>query len=81
MDGMSSDLQEPPYSRLIRGLGITAGVLMVLGVTSTIVMLLLKWASGSAPQILSIIPLLFIPTSFLALLAALLFAVLRKKAS
>ncbi|ORC16476.1 MULTISPECIES: hypothetical protein [Rothia] len=72
---------ELPYNGAIRVLGLTAGVLTVLGTISGVAMLLLTWATGGAPHILSILPLLVLPVAFLAFLATLLLTLLRRRAS
>ncbi|WP_421084361.1 hypothetical protein [Rothia nasimurium] len=78
MDSDYSD--ELPYGTGIRVLGWVAGGLMALGVASGLVMLLLKWGSGQAPEILSQIPLLAMPLAFLALLVAMFLSLLRRRA-
>ena len=72
---------ELPYSGAIRALGLTAGVLTILGTLSGVAMLLLTWVTGGAPHILSVLPLLVLPLAFLALLATLFLTLLRRRAS
>lgn len=77
----SSETSELPYSSLIRALSIVAGVFTVVGTISGVTMLLMKWDHSSAPQILSVLPMLLLPTAFICLMAVLLLAVLRRRAS
>lgn len=77
----SSETSELPYSSLIRALSIVAGVFTVVGTISGVTMLLMKWDHNSAPQILSVLPMLLLPTAFICLMVALLLAVLRRRAS
>lgn len=77
---MSSEIHALPYGSLIRTLGILAGVFTTVGTLSGVAMLLLKWSSGSAPEILSVLPMLLLPLAFICLLSALFFAILRRRA-
>lgn len=80
--GMDSDFSdELPYSASIRVLGWVAGALMALGVVSGLVMLIMKWASGEAPEILSQIPLVSMPLAFVALMLVMFLSLLRRRAS
>lgn len=81
MDSDFSETPELPYGKTIRSLGVSSLALMILGAISGLAMLLLKWATGSAPHILSIIPLMVLPVAFMALLAALFFTLLRRRTS
>ncbi|GAA4788567.1 MULTISPECIES: hypothetical protein [Rothia] len=78
---MSSEISELPYSSLIRTLSIVAGVFTVVGTISGVTMLLMKWDHNSAPQILSVLPMLLLPAAFICLVAVLFLAVLRRRAS
>lgn len=81
MDSDFSETPELPYGTTIRFLGVGALILMTLGALSGVSMLLLKWLTGAAPHLLSIIPLLALPLAFVALLAALFFTLLRRRTS
>ena len=81
MSSERTEIPELPYGGSIRALGLAAGVLMLVGTLSGVTMLLLKWATGAAPEILSITPLLTLPLAFLALLGALFLTLLRRRAS
>lgn len=81
MDSHFSETPELPYGKTIRSLGVSALVLMALGAVSGLAMLLLKWVTGKAPDILSILPLLVLPLAFVALLAALFLSFLRRRKS
>ncbi|MDY3049633.1 MAG: hypothetical protein SOR40_07685 [Rothia sp. (in: high G+C Gram-positive bacteria)] len=60
-------------------LSLLAGLLMLTGTLSGLLMLLLKASRGSAPEILSLYPLLALPLAFLALLAVLLLNLGRRR--
>lgn len=81
MDSDFSEAPELPYGKTIRFLGMSALTMMAIGSFSGVTMLLLKWFKGAAPDILSIIPLTVLPVAFVALLAALFFTFLRRRAS
>lgn len=80
LDGMvSDDVRELPYGSLIRWVGIVSAVLMSVGALSGVVMLLLKWLQGSAPDVLSIIPLFAMPLAFVGMLVVMVLAVVRRR--
>lgn len=69
------------WAARVRYLGITGGVLAVFSVLCGVIMLLMKWTTGSAPHILSQIPLIILPLAFIAFMAALWCAMMRRRAS
>ncbi|HIY96019.1 MAG TPA: hypothetical protein H9821_10285 [Candidatus Rothia avicola] len=81
MSSERTEIPELPYGGAIRALGLAAGVLMLVGTVCGVIMLLLKWATGQAPNFLSIAPLLTLPLAFLALLGALFLTLIRRRAS
>lgn len=69
------------WAARVRFLGIIGGVLALVSALCGVVMLLMKWFVGSAPDILSQIPLVVLPIAFLAFMGALVCAVVRRRAS
>ena len=69
-----------PYAGTIRTLGITGAVLAIISTISGVLMLCMKWAGASTPNILTQIPLLLFPLAFIALMAAMVFLVLQRRA-
>lgn len=80
MSSEHTEIPELPYGGPIRALGLTAGVLMLVGTLCGLAMLLLKWTTGGAPHVLSLAPLVTLPLAFLALLGALFLTLLRRRA-
>lgn len=69
------------WATRVRALGITGGVLALISVICGVIMLILKWQVGHAPDVLSQIPLIVLPIAFVAFMAALWCAVMRRRAS
>lgn len=76
---VSDDVRELPYGRVIRWVGLVSVVLMCVGALSGVVMLLLKWGWGSAPEVLSIVPLLVMPLAFVGMLVVMVLTVVRRR--
>lgn len=69
-----------PYAGTIRALGVTGAVLAIISTVSGVLMLCMKWAGVATPNILTQIPLLFFPLAFIALMIAMAFLVLQRRA-
>ncbi|GGH61523.1 hypothetical protein [Rothia aerolata] len=70
-----------PFTSAIRFLGALGGLCAIIGVASGVVMLLLMWATGSAPHILTQLSLLLVPLALLLLVIVMILSVLRRRAS
>lgn len=69
-----------PYAGTIRALGVTGAVLAIISTISGVLMLWMKWTGASTPNILTQIPLLLFPLAFIALMIAMVFLVLQRRA-
>ena len=78
---VSDDVRELPYGSVIRWVGLVSAVLMTAGALSGVLMLLLKWQQGSAPELLSLLPMFLMPLAFVGLLAVMFLSVLRRRSA
>lgn len=68
-----------PYASAIRWLSLAGAVCAVLSTISGAAMLLLKWGSGSAPEVLTQLTLALMPLGFVLLVVAMVLLVLQRR--